>query len=101
METTPRQLTPSFESAEEDDAKTKKTKVKKVVATPLPKYARIAKNEKKKKKRGRVSNGIGVDSTTVCTAIGDDDDARSFVQYSSVAAKVASIAHVQRSNANV
>ena len=37
METTPRQLTPSFESAEEDDAKTKKTKVKKVVATPWPK----------------------------------------------------------------
>ena len=54
-----------------------------------------------RREEGRASNGIGVDATTVCTAIGDDDDARIFVQYSSVAAKVASIAHVQRSNANV
>jgi hypothetical protein len=51
METTPRQLTPSFESAEEDDAKTKKTKVKKVVATPLPKYTPYRKEREEEEEK--------------------------------------------------
>jgi hypothetical protein len=51
METTPRQLTPSFESAEDDDAKRKKTKVKKVVATPLPKYTPYRKEREEEEKK--------------------------------------------------
>ena len=51
METTPRQLTPSFESAEEDDAKKKKAKVKKVVATPLPKYTPYRKEREEEEKK--------------------------------------------------
>ena len=51
METTPRQLTPSFESAEDDDAKKKKTKVKKVVATPLPKYTPYRKEREEEEKK--------------------------------------------------
>ena len=51
METTPRQLTPSFESAEEDDAKKKKAKVKKVVATPLPKYTPYRKEREEEEEK--------------------------------------------------
>ena len=51
METTPRQLTLSFESAEDDDAKRKKTKVKKVVATPLPKYTPYRKEREEEEKK--------------------------------------------------
>ena len=51
METTPRQLTPSFESAEDDDATKKKTKVKKVVATPLPKYTPYRKEREEEEKK--------------------------------------------------
>ena len=51
METTPRQLTPSFESAEDDDATKKKTKVKKVVATPLPKYTPYRKEREEEEEK--------------------------------------------------
>ena len=49
LETMPRQLTPSFEDAsEDDDAKKKKTKEK--VATPLPKYTPYRTQEKEGEK---------------------------------------------------